>query len=355
MLGAKRGKLVRAYYGVTPEGNFEGANILHVETDLSKVARAAGIPVASARGELDASRRALYEARRRRIAPHTDTKVIASWNGLMLSAYARAALVLREPRDAVQARRTADFLLSRLARDGRVRRIWKDGEAKVEGTLEDYAFVTQGLLDVFEATSDPKYLTEAKRLAAALEARFVDRKGGGYFLTPDDGERLLAREKSDVDAATPSGNSVAAMNLLRLAEITSDDAYRKRSDRVIRGASGVLARSPTAAASMLSVLDFRSDLPKEIAIVTPASGRASPFLDRLARVFLPNRILVVVSSAEAAKLEERVPLLRGKRPIGNLATAYVCEQRVCALPTTDVLVFAGQIARVRKLSEVSRD
>jgi uncharacterized protein YyaL (SSP411 family) len=354
VLGARRGKFIRTYYGVKAQGNFEHANILHVASDLGQAARAAGIPPGEAEAALRESRRALYEARRKRVPPLTDTKIITAWNGLALSALARGAQVLDAPAYAVEARRSADFILSKLLSEGRLKRIWKDGRAKAEGTLTDYAFLAAGLLDLYEASADLRYLRAAKGLMETLDAHFGDPEGGGYFLTPEGGERLIARQKPESDGAVPSGNSVAAANLLRLAEFTSEDGYRERADALVRGVSGILARSPRAATKLRSVIDFRNDLPKEIVIVKPApEAEAGPLLAKLRTAFVPNRVLVVVSEDEAAgEVGKALPLVRGKKALEGRATAYVCEQRVCALPTSDPAVFAEQIARVRRFSEV---
>ncbi|MFQ5457567.1 MAG: thioredoxin domain-containing protein, partial [Myxococcota bacterium] len=354
LLDPKAAALVKAYYGMTPGGNFEHANILHVAATLEEAARAAGVKIADARATLDAAREKLYAARLKRVPPLTDTKVIVAWNALAVSAFARGALVLDEPRYAAEAKRTGDFILQRMEKDGRLKRIWKDGRAKAAGTLDDYAFLAAGLLDLYEVTWDPKYIAAAKRLSDTLEAHFRDEKSGGYFMTPSDGEALIARQKPAHDGALPSGNSVAALNLLRLAEFTSDDAYRERSDAVVRGASAVLLRGPRSLTKMLSALDFRHDLPKEIVLVkaTP-EGDAGPLLAELRRAFVPNRVIAVTAGGEAAsKLAQTVPLAEGKTAIDGKTTAYVCEREVCALPTSDPEVFAKQIGSVRKYSEV---
>jgi uncharacterized protein YyaL (SSP411 family) len=354
VLDAKNERLIRTYYGVEVKGSFEGANILHVVSDLREAAAAAGIPTGEAEKALRESRRTLYETRQKRVPPLTDTKIITAWNGLALSALARGAQVLGVPDYATQARATADFILSKLEKEGRLKRIWKDGRAKAEGTLEDYAFLAAGLLDLYEATAELRYLQAAMRLMKTLEAHFTDPEGGGYFFTPKGGERLIARQKPDTDGAVPSGNSVAASNLLRLAEFTSDDAYRARADALVRGVSAILSRAPRAAARLLSAIDFRNDLPKEIVIVKPAPGAdAEPLLAKLRTTFVPNRVLVVISEAEAGgEIGKVVPLVRGKKALDGRPTAYVCERRICALPTSNPAVFAKQIAGVRKFSEM---
>ena len=355
LLSVKEAVLLKSHYGVTLRGNFEHANILHVAMGLDAAAKAAGVKSADARATLDAARLKLYKVREKRVPPQTDTKIIVAWNGLAISALARGARALNKPRYATEAKRTADFILARLEEGGRLKRVWKDGRAKAEGTLEDYAFLTAGLLDLYEATWDPEYIVASKRLSESLEARFIDAEGGGYFLTPSDGEQLIARQKPTRDGALPSGNAVAALNLLRLAEFTSDDAYRQKSDAVVRGASAMLLRSPRSGTKMLTALDFRNDLPKEIVIVKRApDADAGPLLAALSKAFVPNRVIVLTAEGEEAeKLAKTLPLATGKRAIEGKTTAYVCEKQVCALPTSDPEVFAKQIAKVRTYAEVA--
>ena len=202
-----------------------------------------------------------------------------------------------------------------------------------------------GLLDLFEATGEPRWLREATALDAVLESSFEDPDGGGYFLVGEGHEPLLAREKPATDDAEPSGNSVQALNLLRFHELTTDDRYRRRAERTLAAFAPTLVEYPSALPEMLLAVDFHHDAPKEIVVVTPSREEAEPFLAELRATFLPNRVLVVVESAAVAERAEIVPLVRGKLALGGRATAYVCEQQVCKRPTSDPAVFAQQIRR----------
>ncbi len=336
ILGETRGKRVGAYFGVTAKGNFGGRNILHT----------LDAPAAVPRTALEDARGFLYAARRLRPPPLRDEKILTAWNGLMISAHARAALTLADDRYAARAARAASFLLLHLRREGRLLRSHVDGSARHNGYLDDYAFLIAGLLDLFEATGETLWLREALSLDAALERDFEDAERGGFFFTSHGHERLLAREKPAYDGAEPSGNSVAAMNLLRLHEFTTGDRYRRRAERVLGAFRAALEKSPLALAELLLAVDWRHDTPKEIVIVTPKSrAEAAPMLARLRATFLPNRILVVVAQRDAAALAKVVPLVEGKTARGGKATAYVCERRVCDVPTTDVEVFARQIGK----------
>ena len=341
-------RLVEAHYGVTAAGNFEGRSILYVATPLAVVATALGFEPGRAAQLLATSRDRLRAARARRPPPLRDEKVLAAWNGLMISAHARAALALGEDAWVGPAAAAATFVLTAMRPDGRLRRSWKDGEARQAAYLDDYAFLIAGLLDLFEATGDPRWLSEAIDLDRVLAAHYEDTAAGGFFMTSDDHETLLAREKPRSDGAEPSGNSVQALNLLRLHDFTTDDAYRLRAERTLAALGGALVRAPLDSSELLLALDYQLDTPKEIVVVAPRSrAEAAPFLDALRTRFVPNRVLTVVAgSNDVARL---VPLVADKIAVGGKPTAYVCERRVCDLPTTDPAAFARQIARVRPL------
>ena len=309
------------------------------------------MPAEKSGAALDEVRELLYQARRRRPPPLRDEKILTAWNGLMISAYARAALVLNEPDYALRAAKAADFLLQNSRRNGRLLRSFHEGRAQHNAYLEDYAFLTAGLLDLYEATGTRRWLAEAIALDAVLEKNYEDAKQGGFFFTSGDHEQLLAREKPASDGAEPSGNSVAILNLLRLGELTTDDRYRLRAERALRAFEPRLAAAPGSLSEMLLAVDFHLDTPKEIVIVTPSSRReAEPLLERLRGTFLPNRVLVVVpEGAELTAQTKLVPLLEAKRALRGRPTAYVCEQRLCELPTSDPEVFARQLRKVQAL------
>jgi len=352
-IGKERARIVAGRYGVTSQGNLEGRSILHLARPIPDLARDLEIDPGRLPAILEDARGELYRARAKRPAPLRDEKILTAWNGLMISAFARAALVLGEDRHARTAARAADFVLGNLRRDGRLIRSHSEGRPGRNAFLDDYACLTAGLIDLFEATGGRRWIEAAIGLDAVLEAQYEDRTGGGFFMTSADHEALLAREKPAYDGAEPSGNSVAVMNLLRLHALTTDDRYRRRAERALAAAGPVLKRSPTALSEMLLAVDFRLDTPKEILIVTPpgpggGAGGAGPLLTALRRAFVPNRVLVVVQEGEAlAALSRIVPLVQGKTAHNGKATAYVCENRVCDLPTTDPAVFARQIATVK--------
>ena len=343
VLGDERAGPVIAYYGVTGQGNFEGRSILNTPRPLAAVAADLKLDVGAMTAGLEPSRARLLEVRSERPLPLRDEKSLAAWNGLMISALARSAFVLDDALYAERAARAADFVLTRMRVDGRLLRSFKDGQARLRAYLQDYAFVIAGLLDLFETTGEPRWLQEAVALDDVLEGSFEDREGGGFFLIGEGHEPLLAREKPASDGAVPSGNSVHALNLLRLYELTTDDGYRRRAERTLTAFAPSLSGHPAALPEMLLAVDFHHGVPKEIVIVTPSRQDAEPFLAKLRGTFLPNKVLAVVESSDVEERSEVVPLVRGKLALGGLATAYVCERQICKRPTSDPDVFVQQI------------
>ncbi|MGA3121836.1 MAG: thioredoxin domain-containing protein [Polyangiaceae bacterium] len=350
VLGEDRGRIAGAYYGVTDAGNFHGRTILNTAASAEDVAKNLQLPVDRVTSVVQESRDLLYAARATRPRPARDEKILAAWNGLMISAYAQAALVLGDADYAASATRAAAFVLTQMRKDGRLLRSFEDGAAHGDAFLDDYACFIAGLLDLFEATGDPRWFKEALGLDEVLAQHYEDPRKGGFFLTSDDRPKLLAREKPALDGAEPSGNSVEALNLLRLQEFTLPDRrFEPRADRTLGAFKETLVGNPLALSEMLLALDFRYDAPKEIVIVTPkARDEAAPFLERLGRTFLPNRVLSVVTD-ESDQTEEAdlLPAIRAKVARKGAATAYVCENQTCDLPTTDPDVFGQQIRKVR--------
>jgi uncharacterized protein YyaL (SSP411 family) len=349
-------KLVNAYYGVTAQGSFAGKAVLHVNHSVTDLAKEFNLSVEQVQQQLSDARAKLFAARQQRVPPHTDTKVIVSWNGLMISAFARAALVLNDPVYAQKAQRAVEFVLAKMKNGERLYRSALDGAASQVAYLDDYAFLAAGLLDLYEATFNPQWLREAISLHKVLELHFWDAQGGGFFLTADDGEALLVREKPNYDGAEPSGNSVALMNLLRFAEFTTDERYRQMATALLRAFALQLTQAPASVPRMLSAVDFLLDKPKEIVIVKPRmAASAESLLAELRATFTPNRILSVVSQgSDLDRQQQLIPLLQFKVAIGEKVTAYVCEKQVCALPTADPTVFAQQITHVEPLAPTPR-
>jgi uncharacterized protein len=278
------------------------------------------------RGELDDEERArLFEIREQRPKPLRDDKAISAWNGLALAALAEAGRRLERADYLDAARRLGEFLLGPLSEDGRLRRTFRAGEAKGTGYLEDYADVAHGLLELHVATGELRWLQEANRLARLAVDLFADDERGGFFLSPADGEELVARKKDLEDHPTPSGNSMLASVLLRLARIYGDDELERRAVGVFRLVHGAATRVPSAFGHALTALDLHFSPPRELAIVGPVDSRVA----RAAlEPFQPNNVVAVGPSDE-------VPLLAGKTLVDGKPAVYVCERFACQAPVTE--------------------
>ena len=344
-LGKELARVATSYWGVTKEGNFERANILHRSKPVELVATELGLSLDALEGKINEAKGRLYDARSLRVPPQRDEKVLAAWNGLMVSAHARAAIVLREARYARIGERAMRTLLLSLRGEGRLHRSWAAGKARHDAVLDDYAFVVAACLDLFEATWDRDWLREAITIQATQDSLFSD-EGGGYRFTAVGAEELLARERPSRDGALPSGNSVSARNLYRLAAITTDDAWRAKGDALLKAFASSLERSPASLAEMLLAVDFRDDAAKELVIVAPDGSplSAKALLDEAAKVYCPN--LVVVGNGRSSK---GLALLNDRSPIAGRATAYVCRGGVCNLPTNDPAELARQLGEFETL------
>ncbi len=354
LLGDGAGR-VEAYYGVKPGGNFEGRTILNLERSPAEIAVTLGVKPERLAAEIREAKQAMYRARQDRPAPLLDDKVLTSWNGLMISAFAVGGFVLDDADYRARGERAAGFLLDNMIVDGRLRRSYKEGRARHTAYLDDYAFLIQGLLDLYEATGKLRWLEQAIELQATLD-RFYADSSGGYFMTANDAAPLLAREKPSYDGAEPSGNSVALFNLLRLHEWTTDDRYRAASEKMLRAFGPRLERSPRAMSEMLLGVDFRRSEPKEVVVVLPEKGgNGKELLDVLRSNFLPGKVLVLVREGdELQRHAERIPLVAHKVARKGKATAYVCNGGVCRLPTSDPEVFLQQLT-TRSNEEVPVD
>jgi uncharacterized protein YyaL (SSP411 family) len=336
-LGLEAERFLR-FHGVTEEGNFEGRSILWVPA-----------PDEDTWEWLAPAREKLRELREHRVHPLRDEKILAGWNGLAISALAFGGRVLGEPRYVAAAARAAEFVLSQMVKDGRLQRTWLEGVAGVPAYLEDHAFLAQGLLDLFEATFDVRWLTAAVELSEKLERLFGDPEGGAWFETATDHEVLLTREKPTRDGAEPSGASVAALNALRLDAFTGDHRWRRIAEEALRYYRRTLEEQPAALAEMLVALDCATDVMREVVLIWPEGGPAPEgFLDVLRRTFLPNRALIGAAERNgAAQVGAVATIAAGKSAVGGQPTAYVCEKGACRLPAIAPDKLAAQLAPVR--------
>ncbi len=331
-LPAEDAALFMQYYGVTQRGNFEGKNILHIEQDAQTVADQAHVSLETLQASLKRSREMLFKVREKRVKPGRDEKILASWNGLMLRSFAEAARYLDRPDYLQVATNNAEFLLRELYRDGRLQRTYKDGRAHLNGYLEDYAFLADGLLALYEASFNPRWFVEAHRLADEAIALFADEQNGGFFDTGIDHEALVSRPKDIMDNATPAGNSVAVDVLLRLAAFTGEQEYRRRADDYLRPIADVLVQHPQAFGHVLGALDFVISQSKEIAIIgDPQQADSRALLEVINERYLPNSVLACAAPDNREAILS-IPLLADRPMKDGKATAYVCHNFACLTP-----------------------
>src|SRR5258707_1533142 len=340
VLPAMDSQLFMLYYDVTQRGNFEDKNILHVSKKLAVVAESAGVSEEELKKALQHGREALFAAREKRVKPARDEKVLSAWNGLMLLSFAEAARYLHRADYLQVARRNAEFLLSKLAPNGRLLRTYKDGHAHLNGYLEDYLFLADGLLALYEADLDARWFSEARRLVDEAIAFFADEENGGFFDTGTDHEALLNRPKDIMDNATPAGNSVAAEVLLRLAAWTGETGYRQRADGKLRSLTELMVKYPQSFAHVLGALDFALSPAREIAIVGDSQQPATQSLLTVVNSrYLPNSVLA--AALPGAVAAQTIPLLADRPLKDGQPSAYICQNFACQAPVTSADALAS--------------
>lgn len=346
MLLGDDAELIMAYYGVSERGNFEGANILNVSRPLDDFAGDRGVSVDAVEAAISRARTILLEVRERRIHPLLDDKVLTSWNGLMLRAFAEAGAALGREDYIDAARNNAAFLLDNMRdSNGRLLRTWRNDEAKLLGYLEDYSCLVDGLLALHEATLEARWLQEAASLADDMIALFWDETVGGFYDTGTDHEQLVIRPRDVFDNAQPCGGSIASDVLLRLGVITGNDDYSSKGATPLRAMQQLFGRAPSATGYWLGALDFYVSVPREIVIVgSPESDSVRAMLSEVGSRFMPNRVMVGVSNPSEPPLKDTL-LLEQRGMQDGLPTAYVCEHYVCQLPVTDAAQLAAQLDR----------
>ncbi len=327
--------LVIETYGIKKGGNFtsiEGdvhANVLHLAHPPA---------TDDAERRLEAARKKLFAVRQQRVHPPKDDKILTDWNGLMIAALAEAAQVFDRPDYDAAARRAADFLLTRMrTKDGRLLHRFRDGEAAIPAKLDDYAFLTWGLINLYESSFEIRYLQTAIDLQHIALQHFGDANGGGFFLTADDAEQLLTRPKESYDGAIPSGNSAELLDLIRIGRITGDPAYESAADKLLRAFSGNVTAAPSGHAALLCGLDFVLGPSFEIVLAgTPNAPDLKALRAALGRHFLPNKVVLFRPADENEPPVTKIAAFtKPQVSIRNKATAYVCTNYVCKLPTTE--------------------
>jgi uncharacterized protein YyaL (SSP411 family) len=338
VLGPETAKTFCYVYDVSEAGNFERSNILNLPKTIQQCAKLKQLDPDRLRADLAAWRAKLLAARDKRVRPGRDDKVLVSWNGLAIDALAHAAGALDEPRYLAAATAAANFILTKMRRpDGRLLHVWR-GEAKLDAYLDDYACLANGLISLYEAGFDERYIDESVGLADIMLAHFADPGDGGFFFTADDHEALVARQKDWQDSSTPSGNAMAATALLRLGKLTGRRDYTDAAVGTLQAAAGLMERFPSAAGQMLAALDFHLGPTPEIVILGGDDPDTAAALAELRHRFIPNKIVASRRSSEESRASSALsPLFAGKTPQQPPPTVFVCENFACQAPVNGKL------------------
>ena len=344
-LGQDAGERFCRVYGVTAAGNFEGANILFLPQELPTAAQELSVPAEQLAAELAHGRAALLAARAQRVWPFLDDKVLTGWNALMLGALAEAAAVFDRADYLHAAEANADFLLLTMRdADGRLLRTYRAGETKLKGYLEDYSFLIDGLLALYEATFQPRWLREAQALADAMLALFWDPDVAGFYSTGSDHEELLLRPQDFLDNAIPSGASAAALALLRLGTLTGVPRYAEVANAALRSMRSTVTNQPMGYGHWLCAMDYALSTPREVVVVGDREDAATKaLLEAVHSRFIPNKVLAGMAS-EDDPIADELALLEGRGLISGRPTAYVCRNYACQLPVTEPAALLEQLA-----------
>ena len=347
LLVKEEADLMIRVFNVESEGNFveeatgkkTGTNILHLGRSIPQLASEFHMPVDRLDERISRARKRLFETRERRVHPHKDDKILTDWNGLMVAALARGAKVLGDSAYAGVAAETVEFILDHLCTpDGRLLHRYRDGEADVTAHLDDYAFLVWGLMELYEATFEARFLKRALEFTEDMLKHYWDDRSGGLFFTPDDGEPLIVRKKEIYDGAIPSGNSVALQNFLRLARMTGRSDLEEKAEKLISAFSEQIKQMPSGYTQFLVSVDFGIGPSSEVVLVgVPGAEDTMEMLQALKKRYAPNQVILFRSSDEKfPEIDTLVGFAKDYVSLNGKATAYVCRQSACKSPTTSV-------------------
>ena len=348
ILGKEDADLINMVFNVEKGGNFSEEatgrnaqrNILYLKASLTESASLLNMDEQELEKRIEASREKLFSARERRVHAHKDDKILTDWNGLMIAALAKGASAFNEPEYAEAAKQAADFILKTMRKaDGRLLHRYRGGDAGIQANLDDYAFLVWGLIELYEATFNVSYLQTALKLNNDMIRQFWDDKNGGLYFSPYDGEELIVRQKEIYDGAVPSGNSVAMLNLLRLGRITANHEFEEKAAKIGSFFSNAVKQYPAAYTQLMVALDFGVGPSYEVVIVGNSQAEdTKAILDALRKQFIPNKIVLLrPTEKDTDDITSIAEFTRGQSTLGGKATAYVCLNYECKLPTTDIV------------------
>ncbi|NOY54100.1 MAG: thioredoxin domain-containing protein [Deltaproteobacteria bacterium] len=336
VLGKQKGSIFNRFYGISPPGNFtKGKSIPNRWIDEASFAKDRKIPLTELRDILLHGKKRLFQARTERVRPRRDDKILTAWNGMMIGALAYAAEVLDEPRYARAGEKSARFIMKNLMEGKDLLRRYRDGEARYPGYLDDYAFFVQGLIELYQATFNPEWITTALSLNRKMVERFYDPKEGGFFFAREEDPTLLTRNKEFHDGAKPAGNAIALLNLLRLAEFTGRKDLRGMAEKTLKGMTAGIKEFPAAFPQSLTALEFLLSSPFEIIVAgSPKNEETHALIQAVTAPFVPNKV-VALAGEKKSNLVKTLPFLTGKTSIQGIPAVYICRNHTCQRPLTD--------------------
>jgi uncharacterized protein YyaL (SSP411 family) len=355
VLDTKDADLMARVFNIQKDGNYKdesagkqaGTNILHIKEDMPFMASQLNISILELQDRIGSLREKLFNARKKRIHPHKDDKILTDWNGLMITALARGAQVFGEPSYQRAAENAARFILTALRQsDGRLLHRYRDGEAGITANVDDYAFLIWGLIELYEATFHSGYFQAALELNDYMLNHFWDERNGGLFFTPDNGENLIIRKKDVNDGAIPSGNSVAMLNLLRLALLTGNTALEEKAIQIEKAFANVLNQLPSAYTQFIAAVDFREGPVYRIIIAGDTDAEDTKAMLRAIRgSFIPNKaVLIRPINASSHRIDGIMDFTKEYHTINSQATAYICHDQTCKAPTTNIAEMLALLA-----------
>jgi uncharacterized protein YyaL (SSP411 family) len=340
VLASETAQIFMEYYGVTLEGNFEEKNIFFIKESVAEFAQRKNLNIEETVSVIEHAKKSLWSERSKRVPPLTDDKIIVAWNGLMIAAFARAGLVLNMPEFIESAQKSADFILSTLVHKGELHRSSRNGKISSKAFSDDYACFISGLIELFEVTGENKWLNEASKLQDQMIQKFWDQDNGGFYSSSED--IFFIREKPFYDGAEPSGNSIAALNLLRLSSLLKNESHKEYAKKIFQTFSKTIEVNGTFLPQMLVALDYYHSQAKEIVLVDAKDGKFESLMDVVRKTYIPNRVLVQTNKEKSQDKVQLIPSLEDKLQVEQ-STGFVCEDYTCQAPAVDAETFQIQL------------
>ena len=360
LLGPKHAKVFARAYGLVARGHVDGRNVLHISERVEKLAEAESIPIFEADHILKKGKETLFQMREKRPKPDRDEKIITAWNGLMITALAHGSSVLGNTSYLDTATRCAEFIWSRQwdAKTQKLLRVYKDGQSKINGCLDDYAYFLEGLVTLYEAGLDSRWIARAKELANSMIDEFWDEGEGGFFLSGRSGEQLISKLKNPADEALPSANAIAAQALLKLGRLTGEETYIRKTEETLQAFRGMMEKSPVGFTGLLSAMSALNLPPVEAVFVGPREHSSfNEMLKVLHTDYRPNKVIVWKEKESTGDL---LPLAEGKTAEKGEPTVYLCQKNTCHAPvqsgkTLDKLLERPQEIRLNVFNQEKKN